>query len=68
MGFQEDIAKIFKEARDKAGLTQAQVAKKAEIHVNYYARVERAEVVARGDVLNKIAKALGIKLELPLGS
>lgn len=67
MGFKEDIANIFKEARKKAELTQATVAKKANIHVNYYARIERAEVVARGDVLNKIAEALGIKLKLPLG-
>jgi DNA-binding XRE family transcriptional regulator len=28
MGFHEDTAKIFKEAREKAGLTQAEVAKK----------------------------------------
>jgi len=66
MGFQEDIATIFKNAREKAGLTQSDVADKAKIHVNYYARVERAEVVARGDILNKIAKALQIKLNLPL--
>ena len=67
MGFQEDIAKIFKTAREKKGLTQAEVAEKAEVHFNYYARIERAEVAARGDILNKIAKALGIKLNLPLG-
>lgn len=66
MGFQDEIAKIFKEARERAELTQAEVAKKAGVHVNYYARVERAEVVARGDILNKIAKALNIKLKLPL--
>ena len=67
MGFKEDVAKIFKDARGKAELTQSAVAKKAKVHVNYYARIERAEVVARGDVLNKVAKALGIKLKLPLG-
>lgn len=67
MGFQDDIAKIFKAAREKKGLTQAEVADKAGVHFNYYARIERAEVVARGDILNKIAKALGIKLNLPLG-
>ena len=47
MGFQNDIAKIFLEARETAGLTQSEVAEKAKIHVNYYARIERAEVVAR---------------------
>lgn len=68
MGFQEDVAKIFKEAREKTGLTQAEIAEKAGIHVNYYARIERAEVAARGNILNEIAKALGLKLKLPLES
>ena len=69
MGFQEDIVKIFKEAREKSGLTQAEVAKKAGIHVNYYARIERGEKIKpRGYILNNIAKALGIKLKLPLES
>lgn len=66
MGFKDEIAKIFKEARDKTGMTQSEVSEKAGIHVNYYARVERGEVVARGDVLSRIAKALGIKVNLPL--
>jgi transcriptional regulator with XRE-family HTH domain len=68
MGFQDNIAKIFKNAREKARLTQAEVAEKAGIHVNYYARIERAEVVARGDILNKVAKALKMKINLPLES
>ncbi len=69
MGFKEDIAKIFKEAREKQRLTQDQVAEKAKVHVNYYARIERAGPkgpMPRGDVLNKIAKALGVKIKLPL--
>ncbi len=66
MGFQENIAKVFKEAREKAGLTQVEVAKKAGISANYYARVERADPKARGDILNKIARALNVKIELPL--
>ncbi|HUD44824.1 MAG TPA: helix-turn-helix transcriptional regulator [Patescibacteria group bacterium] len=67
MGFKEEIAKIFKEAREKAGLTQAEVAKKAGINANYYARVERGDPKARGEILNKIARALEIKIKLPLG-
>ncbi|GEM_PF-2797283 len=67
MGFQDDIAKIFKSTREKAGLTQAHVAQKAGVHVNYYARIERAEVKARGEIINKIAKALGVNIKLPLG-
>lgn len=66
MGFKEDIAKIFKEAREKQGLTQEEVAKKAKVSVNYYARIERADPMPRGDVVNRIAKALGIKINLPL--
>ncbi len=66
MGFQDEIGKIFKEAREKAGLTQAEVAKKAGIHVNYYARIERGEPNARANILNNIAKALNVKIQLPL--
>lgn len=66
MGFQDDIAKIFKEAREKAGLTQEQVAKKAGISTNYYARVERGDPDARGSVINDIAKALNVKIKLPI--
>lgn len=68
MGFKEEVAKIFKGAREKQGLTQEEVAKKAKVHVNYYARIERGEPNARGDVLNRIAKALGVKIRLPLES
>ena len=42
--------------------------KKADIDTNYYARVERGEVKPRGYIVNDIAKALGIKLKLPLES
>lgn len=68
MNFQKDIAKIFREARERSGLTQAEVAKKAEISTNYYARIERGRETTepRGYILNNIAKALNIKLKLPL--
>ena len=68
MDFQENIAKIFREAREKSGLTQAEVAKKAGIDTNYYARIERGreDIQPRGYILNDIAKALSIKLKLPL--
>lgn len=62
----QQLAKILKQAREKAGLTQADVADKAGIHVNYYARVERGEVTPRVDVVENIAKALKIKVNLPL--
>lgn len=44
MDSEKKLAKILKVARKKAKLTQAQVAVKAEIHTNYYARIERGEV------------------------
>ena len=68
MDFQENIAKIFKEAREKSGLTQAEVAKKAGIGTNYYARIERGreDIKPRGYILNDIARALNLKLKLPL--
>lgn len=67
MTAKEEIAKIFKEARDKKGWTQEQVAQKAGIDANYYARVERADPEARIGIINKIAKALGVTVKLPLG-
>jgi len=60
------LAKILKDAREKAGLTQAEIAEKAGIHFNYYARVERGEVTPRVDIVENIAKALKIRLHLPL--
>lgn len=66
MGSQNQLAKIFKQARLKAGLTQSEVAKKADVHVNYYARIERAEVSASVDIVSNIAKALKLNLKLPL--
>lgn len=66
IGLKEDIAKKFKEAREQQGLTQEEVAKRAKVNVNYYARVERADPMPRIDIINKIAKALGVKIQLPL--
>lgn len=68
MDSQEKLAKILKKARKAAKLTQVQVAKKADIHVNYYARIERGEVNPTIDILDNIAKALKIELKLPLKS
>ena len=67
MGLEDKkLAKILKNAREKAGLTQAEVAEKAGIHFNYYARVERGEVTPRVDIVENIARALKINLKLPL--
>ncbi len=66
MDSEKKLAKILKAARKKAKLTQAEVAEKAEIHTNYYARIERGEVNPTSDVLNFLAKALKIELKFPL--
>lgn len=59
----QELAKKMKEAREKKGLTQAQVAKATGlITTNYYAVIERGEVKTNYIYLEKIAKVLGIKL------
>jgi len=67
MESQDQLAKILKAARIKANLTQVEVAEKAGIHPNYYARVERGEVNPTADIIDSIAKALKIKIKFPLG-
>lgn len=61
MGTQVQFGNNIKKARIKAGFTQQQVADKAGMHVNYYARIERGEENPSYDTLEKIMKALGIK-------
>lgn len=48
-------------AREKRGLTQAEVATKAKLNANYYAVVERGEGNLSFDKLQRILKVLGIK-------
>jgi len=67
MESQNQLAKILKTARTKTKLTQVEVAEKAGIHPNYYARVERGEVNPTADIIDSIAKALKIKIKFPLG-
>jgi transcriptional regulator with XRE-family HTH domain len=58
----KDLGQKLKNAREKAGLTQAQVAEKSGLHVNYYARIERGEENPTFDKLENIMKTLNIKL------
>lgn len=57
----KQIAKRFRETRVKSGLTQGELAARAVLSTNYYARIERAEVKPSIETLEKIVKALGIK-------
>lgn len=55
------IGKQLQNARKRAGLTQTEVAKKADTQVNHYAKIERGEVTPSLKMLEKIVKALGVK-------
>lgn len=55
------LGQQLKTLREKAGLTQAQVATKAGITVNYYARIERGEENPTWVKIEHIKKALGVK-------
>lgn len=61
MGSQEELGKNIKKARQKAKLTQSELAEKAGIHTNYYARLERGEVNPSMEIVENIAKALKVK-------
>ncbi|KKQ72374.1 MAG: Helix-turn-helix domain protein [Berkelbacteria bacterium GW2011_GWB1_38_5] len=50
----------LKRVREEAKLTQAEVAERAGIHVNYYARIERGEENPTYEKLESIKKALKI--------
>lgn len=67
MGITEDkkiiqqTAERIKQAREKKGWTQEELAKKAGLDSNSYAKIERGESKPYGVTLVKIIKALGIK-------
>lgn len=61
MNSQVKLGNKLREAREKKDLTQAELAKKVGINVNFYARVERGEVQAALDTLEKIFKVLKVK-------
>ena len=55
------IAKKLKSVRTIKQLTQLELAEKAGISPNYYAKVERGEAVPSLETFGKIVKALGVK-------
>lgn len=58
---QATVGKKLKSAREKKEMTQADVATKADININYYARIERGEENPSMDILQRIIKALKVK-------
>ena len=61
MGSQVKFGQNIRKARTKAGLTQEQLAERADLHANYYARVERGEENPSYETIEKIVKALRTK-------
>ena len=63
---QRSVSKILGETiraeRIKAGLSQEQLAEKADLARNYIGNIERAEYKVTVEVLARIAKALGMKV------
>jgi len=68
MNSQKEARKAFgqqvKDAREKIGLTQAEVAKKADMTVNYFAMIERGEVNPSFEKIKNIAKVLKLKITI----
>lgn len=57
----KELGNELKAIREAAQLTQADVAEKAGVSVNYYARIERGEENPTFEKIHGIKKALGIK-------
>lgn len=58
-----NAARVLREARRRAGLTQQQLAEKAGIPQSSVARIERGTVVPRVDTLEKLLNECGDALE-----
>lgn len=56
------IAERLKTLRTEKNMTQGEVAEKAGINTNYYAKVERGEVTASVPMLEKIADAISVDI------
>lgn len=54
------LGEKIKIARERAQLTQEEVAKKAGISSNYFAKIERGEINTTVEKLYKIIKALNV--------
>lgn len=52
----------IKDIREKKGLTQEEVAKKAGMSANYFAKIERGTINTTINKASNIAKALGVDI------
>jgi len=58
----ESIGNKFRKSREKLGLSQQLVADKAGLNVSHYAKVERGELNATLETLERISKVLKLKI------
>lgn len=56
------LGETIRTERIKAGLSQEQLAEKADLARNYIGNIERAEYKVTVETLAKIAKALGMRV------
>lgn len=57
----KDFGSKIRQAREKAGMTQADVAEKSGINISYYAKIERGEVNTSIEKLHSIMKVVKLK-------
>lgn len=57
----QSFAKVLRDARKKAGLTQERLAEAADVHLNYIGLLERGQRSPSLDVMLRIAKALDMR-------
>jgi len=58
----ETFAKNLRENRRKCGLTQGQLAEKAEVSTHYIALIELARNIPKVDTIERLANALNIEI------
>lgn len=70
MGVPEELSKMLKEARQKANLTQRQLADRAGLHLNSYRYLERPPRTRHMSIphLEWAFGALGLEMEVRLRS
>ncbi len=58
--FSVQLGKRIKEARERAGLTQSQLAERADASTNHISAIERGKYDTRAELLYRIAIVLGV--------
>ncbi|MDR1972005.1 MAG: helix-turn-helix domain-containing protein [Treponema sp.] len=60
-GIREILARNFKINRQKLGLTQGQLAEKADVSTHYIAMIETCNKYPKPEMLERLAKALAVE-------